>query len=372
MRFIGFGWIIITIILAGFNGFEAKAQEVRLKDITNIQGVRDNQLTGLGLVTGLNGTGDGTAATRTALVNVLRKNNLSVDTSEISVGNVALVLVTATLPPFSRCGNRIDVTVTSVGDAKSLYGGTLLQTPLRSAASRDTYAVAQGSISIGGFSATGNAASVTKNHDTVGIIPDGAIIEKEVAMKLLYDERRNSMLFTLKNPDFTTAVRIAEAINGLYESHAKALDMKSVEVQVPKEFDDNITGFVSQIHELKVRPGTQSKVIINERTGTILAGADVRISTVAITHGNLIITIAENPEVSQPSPFSENGETVIVDRTDVNVTEEPASFAVIPGNSSVSDLAQALNAIGATPRDLVVIFQLIKRAGALHADLELM
>ncbi|MHC4945808.1 MAG: flagellar basal body P-ring protein FlgI [Planctomycetota bacterium] len=366
-------WTILAgAMLALLLSAQAAGQEVRIKDITNIQGVRDNQLTGLGLVTGLDGTGDGTAATRTALVNVLRKNNLNVSPAEIALGNVALVVVTATLPPFERTGNKIDVTVTSVGDCTSLHGGTLLQTPLKAAASEDTYAVAMGPVSIGGFSASGSAASVTKNHNTVGVIPDGAIIEKEVSMKLLFDERRKIIHFTLRNPDFTTATRVARAINEKYKKSAAALDMKSVEVKIPKGFDDNLIGFVAEVQTLKITPDSLAKVIINERTGTIVAGANVRISTVAITHGNLIITIAESPEVSQPMPYAPEGETVIVDRTDLSVTEEPANFTIVPGNSSVADLAQALNAIGATPRDLVVIFQLIKKAGALHAKLELM
>lgn len=372
MHLNGMKLLTIAAMLIGILAQGAASQEVRIKDITDIQGIRDNQLTGVGLVTGLNGTGDSTAATRTALVNVLRKNNLNVDASEIALGNVALVLVTATLPPYARCGNRIDITVTSIGDAESLYGGTLLQTPLHGAASRDTYAVAMGPVSIGGFSASGAAASVQKNHSTVGLIPDGAIIEKELPMNLLYDARKKTVLFTLKNPDFTTVDRMALAINARFDSAAMAQDMKSVEVKIPKEFDDNVIGFVAQVQTLKIRPGTQSKVIINERTGTIVAGAEVRISTVAITHGNLIITIAENPEVSQPLPYTDGGETVVVDRTDLSITEEEADFTVISGNSSVADLTQALNAIGATPRDLVVIFQLIKKAGALHADLELM
>lgn len=361
--------LIIVSILA--LGLQAVAQEVRIKDITRIQGMRDNQLTGLGLVTGLDGTGDSTTASRQAVVNLLRKENLNVTLGDVASGNVALVLICATLPPFVRNGDRIDVTVTSIGDAESLFGGQLVQTPLKDPMG-DTYAVAMGSLSIGGFSAGGAAASLTKNHLTVGTVPDGAIIEKEVEEMKIIDKRKNTMVLSLRNPDFTTAARISEAINKLHRSSAKALNMNSVEVKVPKGFvDEDLVGFVAGLQALTVRPDTTSKVIISERTGTIVAGADVRISTVAITHGNLIINIAENEEVSQPMPFSD-GETTTVDRTSLDVVEEMANFTVIPGNASVADLAQALNAIGATPRDLVVIFQLIKKAGALHAELDLL
>ncbi|MFH2000189.1 MAG: flagellar basal body P-ring protein FlgI [Planctomycetota bacterium] len=360
---------ILTLTLLAAN--TALAQEVRIKDITHLDKVRDNQLTGIGLVTGLNGTGDGTAATKQAMVNLLRKENLNVDPNEISSGNVALVLVTATLPPYARKGDEIDVTVTSIGDSTSLFGGVLVQMPLK-AATGDTYAVGQGPVSIGGFSASGGAASMSKNHSTVGTIPDGAIVEREVPVTLM-DPRKRLLTFKLKIPDFATASRVAEAINKLHKGSAIAKDMKAVEVKVPRDYsEDNLISFVAGVQALTLIPDMLSKVIINERTGTIVAGSDVRVSTVAITHGNLIITIAESPEVSQPLPFSKGGETVTVDRTDLNVSEEAANFTVIPSNSSVADLAMALNAIGATPRDLVVIFQLIKKAGALHAELEIM
>lgn len=350
---------------------EAGAQQVRIKDITKIQGMRDNQLSGVGIVTGLNNTGDGSPATRQALVNLLRKQNLNISASAVASGNVALVLVVATLPPYAREGNKIDVSVSSIGDAESLFGGTLIQAPL-TAATGDVYAVAQGPISIGGFSASGAAASVTKNHTTVGTIPAGAIIEREVDMKIV-NPHDQTLLFTLNNPDFTTARRIAEVVNGLFKNAALAQDMKGVEIKIPKGFDDNdLVGFVADIQSLTVTPDTLSKVIISERTGTIVAGSDVRISTVAITHGSLTISIAETQEASQPGPFARVGETAILDRTAVEAKEDLSNFVVIENNSSVADLAQALNSIGATPRDLVVIFQLMKKAGALHAALELM
>ncbi len=361
---------IAVAALALFLTGEAAAQQVRIKDITNIQGMRDNQLTGLGLVTGLNGTGDGTEATKQAVVNMLRKLNINVSPGDVASANVALVLVTATLPPFIRTGNEIDVTVTSIGDANSLFGGTLVQTPL-TAATGDVYAVAQGPLSIGGFGAKGAAASVQKNHTTVGTIPDGAIIEREVPMNI-FDEKSKSIVLTLNNPDFATASRMAEAINMQFKDSAQARDMKAVEIKIPKGYSENdLVGFVARVHSLTVEPDTPSKVIISERTGTLVAGTSVKISTVAIAHSNLTIMIAETPEVSQPLPFSD-GETTTVDRTEISVNEQPGNIVLLKGTASAGDLAQALNAIGATPRDLVVIFQLIKKAGALHADLELM
>lgn len=358
---------ILILLLAG----EASGQLVKIRDITEIQGMRDNQLTGVGLVTGLDGTGDGTSATRQLIVNLLRKMNINVSQSDVNAGNVAIVMVMATLPPFAKPGNTIDVTVTSIGDSSSLNGGVLVQTPLKGAASNNVYAVAQGPVSTGGFAASGASASLQKNHTTAGMIPDGAIVEREVPMKI-FDKRSGSILFTLKNPDFTTAHRMAAVVNEKFKGAAYPLDMKTIAVKLPKGFaEEDLVGFISDVQSLRLIPSTLARVIINERTGTIVAGADVLVSTVAITHGDLIISIAESPEVSQPNPWA-LGKTTVVDRTDLSVAEEKSNFVVVPGNASVADLAQALNAIGATPRDLVVIFQLIKRAGALHAKLEVM
>jgi flagellar P-ring protein precursor FlgI len=349
---------------------ENRSVEVRIKDITEIPKVRDNQLTGIGLVTGLNGTGDGLRATRQAIINLLKKMDLNVSIVDVDAGNVALVLVSATLPPFARNGNRIDVTVTSIGDASSLLGGILVQTPL-SAATGDVYAVADGAVTLGGFSAQGQAASVQKNHTTVGIVSEGAIIEREVPTHLL-DEHDGTLMLTLKNPDFETAYRVAQAINGRFKNAAKAKDMKAVEIKVPKGFvEEDLVGFVARVQALTVEPDTVARVVINARTGTIVSGSGVRISKVAITHGSLIITIAESPQVSQPLPYSK-GDTARVPRTDVGVSEPEANWVEVPDNASVADLAQALHAIGVTPRDLMEIFQLIKKAGALHADLKIM
>lgn len=367
-------WIFFTaLLLAGgvtLAGY-ARAEGIRIKDITEIPSLRENQLAGVGLVTGLGGTGDGTEATRQAIVNLLKKMEVNVTTSDVNAGNVALVLVAANLPPNARTGTRIDVRVTSIGDAKSLRGGILLQTPL-SGADGEVYAVADGPITIGGFSASGAAASVQKNIATVGLVSGGAIIEKEVRCPLL-DPADGSLLLTLKNPDFTTAARIVEAVNHRFEDIAVAKDMAAIEIKVPRKYaEGNLVGFVAQIQAMTVEPDTPAKVVINPRTGTIVSGAGVRIGAVAITHGNLIITVAETPTVSQPPPLSPQGKTVTVPRTDVAVEEPEANFVQIGTKSTVADLAQALNAIGVTPRDLTGIFQLLKKAGALHADLVIM
>ena len=345
---------------------------MRIKDITDLQGPRDNILHGVGLVTGLQGTGDSSAAARRFMANLLRRYDLNVSESDVNGANTAVVNIRAILTPGLRNGNRIDVTVTSPFNATSLVGGVLLPSPLLGGSTKDVYAVAEGPILVGGFSATGAASSVKKNQTTVGSIPGGAIIERELPVQLLTDPRRGIMELTLRSPDFATANRVALAINEAYPETARCKDMKSVEIKIPKGFDDkNLIAFVAAVQELTVVPDQIARVIINERTGTIVAGSNVRVSTVAITHGSLIITIAENPEVSMPEPFTE-ADPVVVDRTDLSVTEEKANFVIVHGNSSVADLAQALNAIGATPRDLLTIFQMIKKAGALHAELVIM
>jgi flagellar P-ring protein precursor FlgI len=362
--------LLLAAADAGAQVTRKSAVQARIKDITKIPKVRDNQLTGIGLVTGLNGTGDGIRATRQAIVNLLKKMDLNVSSTEVDAGNVALVLVMATLPPFARNGNRIDVTVTSIGDAESLLGGVLVQTPL-SAPTGDVYAVAEGAVALDGFSAQGEGASMMKNHTTVGIVSDGAIIEREVPTSLL-DEHDGTLTLTLNDPDFETAARVADVINSAFKGAAKARDMKAVEIKVPEGFaEENLVGFVARVQALTVEPDTVARVVINARTGTIVSGDGVRISKVAITHGSLIISIAESPEVSQPEPFSD-GETVVLPRTDLEVNEQKANWVEVPDNASVAELAQALHAIGVTPLDLMDIFQLLKRAGALHADLVIM
>ena len=343
----------------------------RVKDISNLAGVRDNQLIGYGLVVGLNGTGDGgnTAFTTQSLSSMLRALGITVNPKDIRARNVAAVMVTANLPPFARAGGRVDIVVSSLGDAKSLQGGTLLLTPLR-APDGEIYAVAQGPISVGGFTVSGKAGSaVQKNHPTVGHIAAGALIEQEVLGQFA---GREHVTLILHNPDFTTSSRLVQTINDqLGETVARALDSGTVKIQVPAHFRANIVEFVSTLESMEVTPDTVAKVVLDERTGTVVIGENVRIATIAIAHGNLSIEIKESQQVSQPPPFS-GGATVVTPESDVRVQEEKANVLLLPQAVTIRDLVRALNSIGVTPRDLIAIFQAIKAAGALQAQLEIM
>lgn len=340
---------------------------VRVGDISEIRGVRDNQLFGIGLVLGLNKTGDSASVTRRVISNLLKTQYLQVSAQEVTSGNVALVTVTATLPPFVRNGGKIDVTVASIGDAKSLFGGVLLQTPLQGA-DGEVYAVAQGPVTIGGFGASGEAARVEKNHPTVGRIPEGALVEQEVPAEILSES--GHLCLTLKEQDFTTAQRIENVVNHRYPRSAAAVDSGSVLITIPSPVLEakTLTGFVSTIQNLEVEPHVKARVVINERTGTIVAGEHVKIGVVAISHGNLSVYIKESPRISQPLPYSK-GETVVVPDSEVEVAEEGKGMMVIEGNISVAKVAEGLNALGVSSRDLVAIFQAIQKAGALYADL---
>jgi flagellar P-ring protein precursor FlgI len=342
---------------------------VRIKDIAEINGVRDNQLVGYGLVVGLDGTGDGKKSLFTvqSMVSMLEKMGISVNADDIAVSNVAAVMVTAELPPFANAGGRIDALVNSIGDAKNLQGGTLLMTPLK-AADGEVYAVAQGPVNTGGFSASGSGGSVQKNFPTVGRIIGGALVEREVELDL---NSRKHLTLSLRRPDFTTVSRMTEAINGLfYDRIAAAQDAGTVHLKVPMAYLGNIVGLVAMIESLDVQPDITARVVINERTGTVVMGENVRISTIAIAHGNLSIVIKESPQVSQPLPFSENGETVVTPDTDINVQEDENQLVLMPSGVSIGDVVNALNALGVSPRDLIAIFQAIKAAGALQAELE--
>lgn len=342
---------------------------VRIKDIADIKGVRENQLVGYGLVVGLDGTGDGKKSLFTvqSMATMLEKMGITVNASDIAVSNVAAVMVTAQLPPFAKPGGRIDVLVNSIGDAKNLQGGTLLMTPLK-AANGHVYAVAQGPVNTGGFSAEGEAGSVQKNFPTVGRVIGGALVEREVNINL--NSHRNLTL-SLRRPDFTTVTRMADAINGLfYERVAFAQDAGTVEIKVPMAYLGNIVGLVAMIEKLDVEPDITAKVIINERTGTVVMGDKVRINTIAIAHGNLSIVIKESAQVSQPPPFSERGETVVTPQSNVNVEEGESQVVLMPSGANIGDVVSALNALGVSPRDLIAIFQAIKAAGALQAELE--
>ncbi|WP_018248182.1 flagellar basal body P-ring protein FlgI [Orenia marismortui] len=349
---------------------------VRVKDITRIKGVRDNQLIGYGLVVGLNGTGDGKSNQFTvqSVANMLNRFGIKVTSDQMSVDNVAAVMVTAKLPPFAHSGSKIDVTLSTIGDADSLQGGTLLMTPLQGPLGNEVYAVAQGPVSIGGFNGGQGGNQVRQNHTTVGRVPNGALIEKDLPTAF---SDNGYIRLLLSNPNFSTAQRIADVINGNFgytpqgSYYAEAVDAGQIDIKVPKYYKEKVVKFVSRIGQLSVRPDTEAKVIINERTGTIVMGHNVRLSKVSVAHGNLTVTISTQENVSQPNPLAE-GETAVTEDTNVDVTEEDSRLMVLPKGSSIFDVVKALNAVGATPRDIIAILQAVKESGALHAKLEIM
>lgn len=366
-------WGDARVLAAGDATSDATAPEVRIKDITRLKDVRDNQLVGLGLVVGLNGTGDSTSSMANVqmVANMLANFGLTIPPNQVRVRNVAAVTVTATLGPFNNTGDRLDVTVSSIGDAKSLQGGTLLMTPLKGA-DGETYAVAQGAVLVGGYGASGGgggSASAQKNHPTVGTIPSGAIVEKEVPTAFIHD---GSLTLVLNQPDFTTAARVAQTVNKVFTANtARAVDEATITVTLPPSYKDDPVGFIAALEELPVRPDAVAKVIVNERTGTVVIGGNVRISSVAVAHGNLSVRVETSQKVSQPPPLSQ-GETKVTEETKLKVQEQPGSLVALPATTSVNDLVRALNAIGATPRDVITILQAIKEAGALHGELIVM
>jgi len=340
----------------------------RIKDIVDIKGVRSNPLLGYGLVVGLTGTGDDSEVSRRALANILRRTGQALDPEHVKGKNIASVMVTAELPPFATAGTTIDVTVSAIGNAASLQGGTLLMTPLIGA-DEQVYAVAQGAISIGGFAASGEKASLSTNHATVGRIPSGATVEKEERARFIVN---GTLSLQLKNPDFATAQRIAEAIKRVYPKHAQAVDAGTVVVLVPPELArKNSAEFISKIGALEVQVDQPAVVVINERTGTIVVGENVGISIVGISIGSLSIITEEKDFVSQPAPFSRGGQTEKVTRTKIKAVEEKGPMTVMPRKVSVLELAQALNAMGLTPREIISIFQNLRQAGALQAQLKI-
>ena len=360
----------IAVVLMTATVFEP-AQAARIKDLTSIKGIRTNQLTGYGLVVGLDGTGDksGTEFTIQSLVNMLERMGINVDKKDVRVKNVAAVVVTAKLPPFGRIGSKMDVVVSSIGDATSLVGGTLLFTSLRGADEK-VYALAQGPISVGGVGAGGaSGSSVTKNHLLAARIAGGATIEREVAFSL---NGKKDLTLTLLNPDFTTALRVSETINAaMGEEVSKALDSGTLELNIPEAYREDISRFLANVEGLEVDPDTVARIVVNEKTGTVVIGQNVRISTVAVSHGNLSITINETQTVSQPRPFTETGRTVVTPESDIEIRESDNQLMVVDGGATIGELVRALNAIGVTPRDLISIFQSIKAAGALQAELEI-
>jgi len=350
----------------------AQAQS-RIKDIANFEGIRDNQLVGYGLVVGLDGTGDDLKSapfTRESLIGMLQRLGITARSANLDTQNVAAVMVTANLRPFARQGTRIDITVSALGDAKSLAGGTLLVTPLL-AADGEVYAVGQGPVAIGGFSASGASQSVTKGVPTTGRIPNGAIVEREVDFDLA--ELKNVKI-SLRNPDLTTARRIADAINAFVgQPAAQSTDPGTVMVKVPAKYNGNTVALLTDVEQLPVEVDQMARVVIDEQSGVIVMGANVRISTVAIAQGNLTIRITETPQVSQPAPFSNTGQTQTVPRTGINVKEDKnRKLAVLPEGVSLQELVNGLNALGLGPRDMITILQAIKAAGALQAEIEVM
>lgn len=344
------------------------AQAVRIKDIASFEGVRDNQLMGYGLVVGLNGSGDSdqTRIQTQSVVNMLERMGISTTINDIKVKNVAAVMVTAILPPFSKQGNRLDVLVSSLGDAKSIAGGTLIMTPLKGADSQ-VYAVAQGSVLTNSFAFGGQGATAQKNHPTAGRVPNGALVERELPNNLT---GKSVLRLNLNVSDFTTASRIAAVINDKFQSAvAVCKDPGSVSLTIPEAYANRTVEFVAAMETLEVKPDVQAKVVLNERTGTIVMGESVRISTVAVTHGSLSLVIKETPQVSQPAPLSKTGETKVVPRTDLKVEEENRRLMVMQEGVSIGDVVRALNLLGVTPRDLISILQAVKAAGALQADL---
>lgn len=361
---------ILAIMLLTLLGVEPCSSLTRVKDVARFQGVRDNQLVGYGLVVGLNKTGDRvqTVFSVQSLMNMLDRMGVTVSSRDIRVENIAAVMITAELSPFVRAGSRIDCTVASVGDARSLQGGILVQTPLK-AANGQVYAVAQGAVAIGGFSAGTSANGVQVNHPTVGRIASGAIVEREVASDLL---TRDHLELVLNDNDFTTVSRLEAGINQkIGDGTATPLDGRTVSIQVPLAFKGKVVDLIAQVENLELELDQKAKVILNERTGTVVLGRDVHISKVAITQGNLSIAIGTNFNVSQPAPFSKQGNTEVVPVEKVQAEEKKSNLVVLKDGASVDDLAKALNALGATPKDLVAIFQAIKAAGALQAELDL-
>lgn len=383
-----FRYYVLIVFLFGFI-LPTSGLPARIKDIASIKGIRSNHLFGYGLIVGLNGSGDksGTGFTIQGLVNMLERMGIHVSADDVKVRNVAAVMVSAKLPPFARIGKKVDVTLSSIGDAKSLLGGTLLLTSLQGVDGK-VYALAQGAISIGGFSVGGAAGGgVTKNHPTVGRISGGATIERELVVSIMDKEELTIML---NNPDFNTASRMAAAVNTrLEESMAKAIDSGTLKLKIPERFQGNVVDLIAIIGNLEVTPDSIAKVIVNEKTGTVVIGQNVRIQKVVIAHGNLSIQIKETQEVSQPRPFAPSGagaapvqvgdgiiitpggSTVVSPDSDVSVAEEKRRLILIQPGRTIGELVKALNAIGVTPRDLITILQALKAAGVLYGELEI-
>ena len=362
-----------VVIATGLTWTNSAIAQSRIKDIVDIEGVRENILIGYGLVVGLNGTGDSLSSnvfTKQSLIGMLERLGVNANDTSLDAKNVAAVMVTAQLPAFARQGVKIDVSVSALGNSSSLLGGTLLVTPMLGA-DGEVYAVAQGTLAVGGFAATGAAETVVKGVPTSGRIPNGAIVERELPFQLS-DLKR--VRLSLRNPDFTTARRISRAINAFVGlKTAKASDNATVVLDIPSNYKGELVELLTDIEQLQVQPDQIAKVIIDEQSGVIVMGENVRISTVAIAQGNLTIRITETQQVSQPTPFSNTGTTETVNRTAVEVEEgEDRKFAVLPNGVTLQELVNGLNALGIGPRDMITILQAVKAAGAMQADIEVL
>lgn len=362
-----------TLLMLALIAATAAAVDVRIKDIARFQGYSDNQLVGFGLVIGLNGTGDGNQIRFTSqmIANFLNSSGIRHDATQIRTRNAAAVMITATLPPFVRPGSKIDITVSAIGDATSLQGGTLVLSQL-TAPNGEVYATAQGPIVVGGFAASGAGASVTQNVPTSGIISNGAIVQREVPVNL---QARQAMRLVLNEFDFTTAARVCGAINEKFGREiARSNDAGSVDMIVPLEYQGKVVDFIAAVEGVNVQTDEKAVVVINERTGTVVIGKDVRISTVAIAHGNLTISVSTQYLVSQPQPFAREGETVVVPDTEVTAEEQTgksdSAVLMLPEGTNIGEIVRALNALGVTPRDIIAILQAMKAQGALKADLK--
>jgi flagellar P-ring protein FlgI len=369
---VGYLLIALFMLLSSVLPTPAFAATARIKDIVSVEGVRDNILVGYGIVVGLNGTGDSinnSPFTKQSLQAMLERLGVSIRDQDFKTQNVAAVMVTATLPPFINQGAKIDINLSTLGDAKDLRGGTLLVTPLL-AADGEVYAVGQGAISTNAFQASGQAESVTQNVPTSGRIANGAIVEREIDFKL---NDLDKVRISLRNPDFTTAKRVAETINRrLQVNAAVATDPATVHINPPQKYVGRVFDLISDIEQLQVTPDMAAKVVIDEKSGVIVMGRDVRISEVAIAQGNLTIRITETPQVSQPAPFSQGGTTQVVPRSNVQVDSgEGRKMGVLPSGVTIQELVASLNALGITPRDVITILQSVKAAGALQADIEI-
>ncbi|OFX12532.1 MAG: flagellar biosynthesis protein FlgA [Alphaproteobacteria bacterium RIFOXYD12_FULL_60_8] len=365
--------MILGLTVAAMTIVQPAHASSRIKDIANFEGVRDNLLVGYGLVVGLNGTGDNIesmAFTKESLIGMLERLGVYTRDGTLKSKNIAAVMVTGVLPPFARQGARVDVSISALGDSDSLLGGTLLVTPLVGA-DGEVYAVGQGQVQVGGFSAKGDSATVVKGVPTSGRIPNGAIVEREVPFDMTALE---TVKLALRNPDFTTARRISQAINAFLGTEAsKAIDSATVDMLVPDGYRENVIGLLTDIEQLRIEPDQLARVVIDETTGIIVIGENVRISTVAIAQGALTIRVTETPQVSQPAPFSTTGTTETVARTNIQVDQgEGNKLTVVNPSVTLQELVNGLNALGLGPRDLISILQAIKAAGALQAEIEVM